>query len=133
MTTHLALALAAALAASSTAYAQTVEANIPFPFTVGKTALPAGKTTFDLQVAQGVLRVRSADYKTAAMVITNGVTAKRNADGKATIVFNRYGDACFLSQFHYPGYDGRALPKSVREIELAAGMPAKVEALVARK
>jgi hypothetical protein len=108
-----------------------VEANIPFPFTVGKSAAPAGQYTFDI-VSPGVLRIRSADHTANVMVLTFGVASKKNQE-QATIVFNRYGDAYFLSQFHYPGRDGRALPKSTREVELATGIRPKVETLVAKK
>lgn len=131
MTMRLLLTLATVLIATTAAYPQTAIADIPFPFSVGKSVLPAGKYTFDTQGSQGVLRVRSEDWKSAVMILTNRVEPGRQEVGK--IVFNRYGDTYFLSRVLYPSGTGRVLWKSPREIELAAHTAAKTEALLAKK
>lgn len=132
MFSKLLLTLATALVATTAAYAQTVKAEIPFNFSVGKTVLPAGDYTFDTQVAPHVLRVRSADWKNAVMIQAVSVhPAIVREPGK--IVFNRYGNTYFLSQVLYQGSSGRELSKSPREKEMAAAAPVKKEALLARK
>ncbi|MCC6369097.1 MAG: hypothetical protein IT165_36710 [Bryobacterales bacterium] len=131
MFTKLLFTLATALVAT-TAYAQKATADIPFPFSVGKTVLPAGSYTFDTDVAPGVLRIRSHDWKNAVIVITNGVDPARNRDA-AKVVFNQYGNTFFLSRVLYQGAGGRELMKSPREKEIAAATPEKREVLLAIK
>ncbi len=132
MFTKLLLTLAAGLAVTTLAHAQPrAQANIPFEFSVGKSVLPAGHYTFDSEVAPGVLRVRSADWKTTIVIITNGAFS-RNRSEEGKIVFNRYGDSYFLSKVMYHSGGGRELQKTAREKEMAANLsvqPVKVLAV----
>ena len=113
------LTLAAGLAASTLVHAEGVKANIPFPFSVGKTVMPAGIYIFDTDVAPAVLRVRSQGWEKAALVITSSAQERnKGEDGK--IVFHKYGAVYFLSQVVYSGGAARALPKTAREKEMAA-------------
>jgi hypothetical protein len=107
------------LAASTLAYAEGVKANIPFPFSAGKTVMPAGVYTFDTEVAPAVLRVRSQSWDKAVLVISS-TAQERNKEAIAKIVFHKYGEIYFLSRVVYPGGAGRALPKTAREKEMAA-------------
>ncbi|MBL8220553.1 MAG: hypothetical protein JNL62_15070 [Bryobacterales bacterium] len=118
MFTKLLLTLAAGLAVTTLARAERAEANIPFEFSVGKSVLPPGTYSFDTNVAPGVLRVRSEDWKSAVMIITFGASARNGEERK--IVFHRYGDTYFLSKVLYSGGAGCELQKSPREKEMAA-------------
>jgi hypothetical protein len=67
------------------------------------------------------------------MILTNAVqTSIEPSQGK--LVFHRYGDEYFLSQIWQAGVNaGRELPKSRREIEVAANARRGTEAIMARK
>lgn len=132
MFTKLLLTLAAGLAVTTLANAQKLEANIPFEFSVGKSVLPPGTYQFDTSVAPGVLRVASADWKNAVMIITNAVEPRRGGHVEAKIVFNRYADTYFLAQVVKPGGSGRELLKTPREKEMAAIHPVSVRLLAAK-
>ncbi len=131
MFTKLLLTLAAGLAVTTLAGAEELKVNIPFEFSVGRLLLPAGTYEIDTKVAPGVLRVRSADWVNAALVITHGVV-ERNRSEEAKIVFNRYGDTYFLSKVMYGGGIGRELQKTPREKEMAANHAASVKLLAAK-
>lgn len=119
MFTKLLLTLAAGLAVTTLASAQKLEANVPFEFSVGKSILPPGTYHFDTNVAPTVLRVQSADGKSAVMIITNGVAPRRGVQ-EARIVFNKYGESYFLAKVLQHGGSGRELQKTAREKEMAA-------------
>jgi len=97
-----------------------VKANIPFEFVVGNQVLPAGEY---LMVPEGsthqVVRIRSDEGKSLALSLTNTCTAARPSN-TTKLVFHIMGGRYFLSQIWTQGYDqGRQLPKSKSEIELA--------------
>ena len=73
-----------------------------------------------LNAAPGVLRLRSADGKSSAMILSHAVQASAGpTHGK--LVFNKYGDEYFLFQVWPSGTGiGHELLKSRREAELAA-------------
>lgn len=92
----------------------TVEANIPHPFVVEKTTLPAGKYT--IRVADPadlkVLEIRSADGHTAVLFDTEGAQPGQ-LPGKSELVFDKVGDTYFLSQVFVAGDEtGSRLLKS---------------------
>lgn len=131
MFTKLLLTLAAGLAVTTLVNAETAEAKIPFEFSVGKAVLPPGTYQFDTNVAPGVLRVRSADWQKAAMIITHGVAGPKGSEERK-IVFHRYGDTYFLSKVLYGGGGGRELQKTPREKEMASNHAASVKLLAAK-
>jgi len=131
MFTKLLLTLAAGLAVTTLASAEKVEANIPFEFSVGKAVLPPGTYEFDTNVAPGVLRVRSADWQKAVMIITHGVAERKGSEARK-IVFHRYGETYFLSKVLYGVGIGRGLQETPREKELAANQAASVKMLAAK-
>lgn len=131
MFTKLILTLAAGLAVTTLASAEELKVKIPFEFSVGRSVLPAGTYEIDTKVAPGVLRVRSADWANAALVISHGV-AERNRSEEAKIVFNRYGDTYFLSKVVYSDGIGREVQKTPREKEMAANQVASVKHLAAK-
>lgn len=126
----------------SSVYGQIVHAlkfNAPFDFIVGKTTLPAGEYTVELDrigLAADTgsrLLIRSADDRLCAAVMTMPVQALA-IQAKAKLVFNRYGDQYFLSQVWTPGDNvGRELPQSHVERELAKSASKVEKAAVAAR
>ncbi len=94
-----------------------VRASIPFAFNVGAKALPAGD--YDVQrLSTNTMMIQEVNSHEAAMAITSA-TDPRNAEGKVSLVFNRYGEDNFLSQILTPD-SGRVLLKSKLEQRSAA-------------
>jgi hypothetical protein len=111
------LAVAVAIGVGSAAAQNMVHATIPFGFNVGAKALPAGD--YELQRLNGnIVAIRGVDAGSAALALTM-VSEQRGAEGKATLVFNRYGQETFLSQILTPG-EGRKLGRSKAERRAAA-------------
>ena len=84
--------------------AQRVVANIPFEFNVGERQLPAGKYTITVtnpSSDQKILRIRSANGRSTAMILTT--SALGNATDNAKLVFHRYGDRYFFAQAQMAG------------------------------
>jgi len=105
--------------ASTYSFGQTVvaQADIPFNFQMGQTSMPAG--TYFVSEAGSLLTIRNAAGKPAAMVLTRPAE-HRGKSAKPSLEFDRYGNDYFLANIWTAGsYEGRALPKSKREQELA--------------
>jgi hypothetical protein len=117
---------------TATAFAgQTITARIPFAFHVGDSILSSGSYMADTNVAPGVLRLRSADGKSAAMVLSHAVQSSAGLQ-IAKFVFKRYGDEYFLRQVWTIGSNaGRELPPSRLERELAKAADSSRTILVA--
>jgi hypothetical protein len=77
----------------------TLQAKIPYTFMVGNTRLPAGKYT--VKVADDndlhLLEIKSADGRTSVFFETIDAVSSETS-GKTELVFERIGDAYFLSQ-----------------------------------
>ena len=116
----LALALLAAAQRARAQEAVAVLVNIPFAFTAGRAALPAGEYRVEkLSPGSMVLAIRSTDLRAAAYV-TAFATATAEPQAKSKLVFRRYGNSYFLSQLWMAGSpNGRELPKSSKEKEQA--------------
>lgn len=115
------LGILALVATFSLSAQQTLEAKVPFGFWVGRTFMPAGVYTADHSHNGSVLLIRSADWKSSALVIANAVHAPKGFQTTGKMVFNRYGETYFLSQVWRPGYDqGRQLAPTSAERELAS-------------
>ncbi|HVH71773.1 MAG TPA: hypothetical protein VNB49_11770 [Candidatus Dormibacteraeota bacterium] len=118
MTGMLALAL---LATTQVVRAQEpVLANIPFAFTAGDTALPAGEYRVEkLQQGSAVVLIRCTEGSPAVMVMTSAAETN-GPHGKTKLIFHRYGNRYFLAQIWSAGSShGRELPKSAKEKEQA--------------
>jgi hypothetical protein len=69
-----------------------------------------------------VTLIQSADRQVAMIVLPNACTLGKRQ--KTKLVFHRYGDRYFLAQVWTAGSDqGRELPKSRRETEIALDYP----------
>jgi hypothetical protein len=94
--------------------------NIPFEFVAGKATLPAGEYRVEkLEKSSAVVLIRGARPGTSATVMTMAAQANEpQSDSK--LVFNRYGNRYFLSQYWSAGSSrGRQVLKSTREKEIS--------------
>jgi len=93
-----------------------VVANIPFEFSVGNKALPAGEYTVQtVPSSNSALMVRSANGKSAAIRLTEE-SDRTNGKAHAHLQFRRYGDRYFLTEV-WDGFEptGRRLLRSQEE------------------
>ena len=111
----LALAFVAAYAVEAQ---EPVLANIPFAFTAGKMALPAGEYRVQ-ESAQGsfMLLIQRTDRSAATFVMSNAVEVNR-PQAHSKLVFHRIGNRYYLSQIWVEGHSrGRELAPSSKEKE----------------
>ena len=103
-----------------------LQANIPFEFSVGNKAMPAGEYAVScINPASDVkvLQLRSLDGRASVMVLTNSVIGKTHEAAK--LVFNYYGDHYFFAQAWLPADDiGMQAPKSRNEKQIARELAA---------
>ena len=112
----------------------TVEANIPFAFTVDKTALPAGEYRIEsLAASDRVLSIRNVDQDVNALTFSNSCQSPERS-AKTKLVFHRFGDRYLLAEVWVRGKDlGHQIPKSKRREELMAERRVPDEIIVAAK
>jgi hypothetical protein len=91
------------LAAHAVQAQEPVLANIPFAFTAGKMALPAGECRVQ-ESAQGsfMLLIQRTDRTAATFVISNAVEVNR-PQAHCKLIFHRYGNRYYLSQIWVKG------------------------------
>lgn len=98
----------------------TIEADIPFSFTVRETTLPAAKYKIErvYTVNPNVMEIRGSDaHATAFVIVENAVIAR--APEKAELIFDRVGDQYFLWEIFEGGSNaGVELPKSHAERQM---------------
>ena len=113
-----------------TAQAVEVKSQIPFPFTVGTTTLPAG--SYAVSTDHNTLFVRGYDK---AITVTSNA-ASSTGQGSPRLVFVKYGDRYFLHEAWMGAYTGRVLRPASAERELMAqateALPAKEVVVAAR-
>ena len=100
---------------------QLVVAHIPFAFTVGEKALPAGEYRVAKlpTVTDSPMLIQRTDSSVSAIVGSNATEANKQQD-HSKLVFRCYGNRYFLSQIWVAGSSrGRELPRSAQEKELA--------------
>lgn len=115
----LAVALAV-VSANAQSSANRVVANVPFEFSVGYKALPAGTYSVQSIVSAGDgLLIQSTDGKISALRLSDA-TRQIKEKPKARLVFHRYGERYFLAEV-WNGVDntGRRLMKSQEESAIA--------------
>ena len=113
-------AVALVLMALVPAYAQKTSAtvNIPFAFTVDDVRMPAGEylITSPSEKVISIQRVGGPEVK--ATITNNGSSTK--SDGRAKLVFHKYGNAYFLAAAWMPNSDhAREFFASANEIQVA--------------
>ena len=101
--------------------------HIPFNFTVGEKAFPAGKYVIERnrKDSDTVWVIRHKDNVGKAMLLTRPVRANDVVE-ETRLVFNRYDDLYFLSEFWTPGSQtGREIQISNREKALEKALAEK--------
>ena len=94
----------------------TARANIPFDFIVGGKLLPAGQ--YLVKDYAGAVALSSERNGHTVMALSHAES--RNSGGPAQLVFNRYGDANFLTKVYATNStNGAALMQSKREKQIA--------------
>ena len=112
------ITLSLVLIALVPAYAQTVTAEIPFSFTVDNVRMPAGDYVIS-SPSERVVMIQHVRGPEAKVTITN-YGSSTNSDGRAKLVFHKYGNAYFLTSAWLPNSPhAREFFASSREIQLA--------------
>jgi hypothetical protein len=121
------------LAANAQTIGARLKADVPFAFTAGSTRLPAGQYEIDSPLPS-MIRFSTPDKSVTAMLLVNA-SARGNSDKDAKLVFNKYGERCFLSSVWAPGANsGVAVKPSAAEREfIAAAKKSETQVIVARR
>jgi hypothetical protein len=130
------ITLSLVLIALVPAYAQKTSAtvNIPFSFTVDDVRLPAGEYIIS-SPSERVVNLQHVGGPEAKATMTNNGSST-NSDGRAKLIFHKYGNAYFLAAAWLPNSDHpREFYASASEIQVARnGGQGVVElALLAKK
>ena len=116
----LALSFLVSLAAALPAAAKSVDgmrAQVPFDFHVGDRLVRAGDYTVkSLTADEQTIRLSSG--KEIAITATNSGKERGNGEGRARLVFHKYGDQYFLAAVWGADSTGRTLTESKRERNL---------------
>jgi hypothetical protein len=129
----IAAALALTLIATGQCGAQErpIKVNVPFAFTVGDKAMPAGEyRVADLSRAQSVQMIAQSNGRASIMVMTNPIVRAANAPAPR-LTFHRYGNRYFLVQIWTGNAQGLQLVKSHGENEFAATLSMQEVAVLA--
>ncbi|HEY0364914.1 MAG TPA: hypothetical protein VGC73_00485 [Pyrinomonadaceae bacterium] len=106
--------------------------HIPFNFTVGERSFPAGKYVIEQnrKDSDTVWLIRHKDDVGKALLLTRPVRANDVVE-ETRLVFNRYDDLYFLSEFWVAGSQtGRELQISKREKALEKSLAVKRQELI---
>lgn len=100
--------------------------KVPFPFTVGDKAMPAGEYFVEALSPYAVAFHRS-DGKAVLVTIAQSREPRNAATPK--LVFRHYGNICFLAEVQFNANSARAFAPGKEEIELAKAQkrPANLE------
>jgi len=108
-----------------------ITARVPFNFAVSGQTFPAGNYVMIASPHQ--LKIEDGQGKTVAMVLANEVSG-RSAGENGRITFHCYRDRCFLAEVWSPTQEnGRELPTSRAEANLAKEEPGKYFAVLGEK
>jgi hypothetical protein len=97
-----------------------VVVNIPFEFVAGKLTLPPGEYRIEKLEKGSVAVLIHRAHSSASFVVMTLPAQASEPQSDSKLVFNRYGNRYFLSQYWSAGSSsGRLLPKPRREKELS--------------
>ena len=114
------ITVALVVVALSPAYAQktTATVNIPFTFTVDDVRMPAGEYVIS-STSERVVTLQHVGGPEAKTTMTNNGSSIKS-DGRAKLVFHRYGDAYFLAAAWLSNSDhGQELFATAKEVQAA--------------
>lgn len=94
-----------------------MRARVPFDFHIGNRLVRAGNYVVSSMTADEQL-IQLSSGKQVAAVTTNSDKESSNGEGRARLVFHRYGDQYFLTAVWGSDGNGRTLPESKRERNL---------------
>jgi hypothetical protein len=124
-----------ALAGTSFAQSNGVEAKVPFAFTVGNTSLPAGTYTIKFDSAQLLMITNNAQHRSTALSLYDRDGRKSSNGGQ--LLFHKYGSQYFLSEILCDYADmNLKIPDSTKEKKVRlqqAGLVTSSETLVAAR
>jgi len=115
------LLLLSLMAAAQVVQAQeALVVNIPFEFVAGKLTLPAGEYRVEKLEKNSVVVLTHCTQPGASAVVMTIAAQANEPQSDSKLVFNRYGNLYFLSQYWMAGSSrGRLLLKSAREEEIS--------------
>jgi hypothetical protein len=87
----------------SIAYADTIVANIEFPFKVENRDFVAGKYTFNANLQNGTILLQGESGKGVILPILTRLSGRGE---EAAVVFDKEGDKYYLTEIYVPGFDG---------------------------
>lgn len=104
---------------TASAQGQSLKADIPFEFTVGKKQLPAGEYLVVLPQTGGAptITVKSIDGDSIGIALTNWVNTKKSG-AENGLTFVKSGDKYYLNQIHV---EGREIGQEVAKTSRLAG------------
>jgi hypothetical protein len=114
---------------------QTLGANIPFSFILGKTTLPAGHYTIQSVGNSGKAVLIRGSYRQSGIFLLAIDTESTQPSAQSSLTFNKYGNQYFLSRIQVEGSTrGLQLPKSraEKEMEMAGNNTGQKLVLVAQ-
>ena len=114
------LLLLSLMAAAQVVQAQeALVVNIPFEFVAGKLTLPAGEYRVEKLEKNSVVVLTHCTQPGASAVVMTIAAQANEPQSDSKLVFNRYGNLYFLSQYWMAGSSrGQLLLKSAREEEI---------------
>jgi|SRR5271157_769178 len=118
----LATALLLSGLAASISYAEppVLVTNIPFEFQIGNQTLPPGDYRVETEVTGSAKFQFLRQVDTNRVVILSTLPVESKAEGgDPMLIFHRYGQTYFLSRIWNGTAEGRELPESNREKEMA--------------
>jgi hypothetical protein len=128
VTRILSIGIALVAVAAVQAQDETVTANVPFSFYMGRSAMPQGAYKVEELSHGAMVRMRSIDAINA--VITRAIAGKKQIE-PARLVFHRYGESYFLAEIWTGDTSiGQGLTVSPREKELAQNGSAQTLAVI---
>jgi hypothetical protein len=94
--------------------------NIPFEFVAGKLTLPAGEYRVEKLEKNSVVVLTHCTQPGASAIVMTIASQANAPHSDSKLVFNRYGNLYFLSQYWEAGSSrGQLLLKSAREEEIS--------------
>jgi hypothetical protein len=122
------------LASTTQAQQNAVKADVPFDFTVGDRAYPAGEYTLRAALQDaGIMRLDNTQEPLAGFIPSNSCSSAEPSK-ETKLVFHRIGNRYFLYQIWTAGnLTGRQFPKGRAEVEYARNQDKPESVVVAAR